>query len=103
MAARPITDVCGTAAYRVHAVGVLGPAHTQVGLGRVSGRRWLMRLEVTVNGERREAEDVWEGESLLPCCASAWDFRGPRTPASRASAGHARCTWMARSSVPAWY
>jgi aerobic carbon-monoxide dehydrogenase small subunit len=24
-----------------------------------------MRLEVTVNGERREAEDVWEGESLL--------------------------------------
>jgi aerobic carbon-monoxide dehydrogenase small subunit len=25
----------------------------------------LMRLELTVNGERREAEDVWEGESLL--------------------------------------
>jgi aerobic carbon-monoxide dehydrogenase small subunit len=24
-----------------------------------------MRLELTVNGERREAEDVWEGESLL--------------------------------------
>ena len=43
----------------------VGPAHTQVGLGRVPGRRWLMRLELTVNGERREAEDVWEGESLL--------------------------------------
>ena len=25
----------------------------------------MMRLELTVNGERREAEDVWEGESLL--------------------------------------
>ena len=24
-----------------------------------------MRVELTVNGERREAEDVWEGESLL--------------------------------------
>ena len=24
-----------------------------------------MRVEFTVNGERREAEDVWEGESLL--------------------------------------
>src|SRR5215210_3325711 len=24
-----------------------------------------MRLELTVNGERREAEDAWEGESLL--------------------------------------
>jgi len=24
-----------------------------------------MRLELTVNGQRREAEDVWEGESLL--------------------------------------
>ena len=24
-----------------------------------------MRIELTVNGERREAEDVWEGESLL--------------------------------------
>jgi carbon-monoxide dehydrogenase small subunit len=24
-----------------------------------------MRLELTVNGRRREAEDVWEGESLL--------------------------------------
>jgi carbon-monoxide dehydrogenase small subunit len=24
-----------------------------------------MRLEFTVNGQRREAEDVWEGESLL--------------------------------------
>src|ERR671929_1060712 len=24
-----------------------------------------MRLELTVNGEAREAEDVWEGESLL--------------------------------------
>jgi carbon-monoxide dehydrogenase small subunit len=24
-----------------------------------------MRIELTVNGERREADDVWEGESLL--------------------------------------
>jgi carbon-monoxide dehydrogenase small subunit len=24
-----------------------------------------VRIELTVNGERREAEDVWEGESLL--------------------------------------
>jgi aerobic carbon-monoxide dehydrogenase small subunit len=25
----------------------------------------MMRLNVTVNGERREVDDVWEGESLL--------------------------------------
>ena len=24
-----------------------------------------MRIELTINGERREADDVWEGESLL--------------------------------------
>jgi aerobic carbon-monoxide dehydrogenase small subunit len=35
-----------------------------VGLGRVPEGE-LMRLNLTVNGERRETEGIWEGESLL--------------------------------------
>ena len=54
-AARPIDDVRGTAAYRRHALGVL--AARTLGLG--------MRLTCTVNGEQREADVDWEGESLL--------------------------------------
>src|SRR5439155_6393601 len=40
--------------------GCPGPADAVVGLGGVP-----VRVTMTVNGERREADDVWEGESLL--------------------------------------
>ena len=55
-AASPIDDVRGTAAYRRHALAVLAVSRA----GALPG----MRIEVTVNGEAREA-DVWPGESLL--------------------------------------
>ena len=55
-AASPIDDVRGTAAYRRHALRVLADARAGAVLG--------MRIELTVNGEAREA-DVWPGESLL--------------------------------------
>ena len=43
-----------------------GPAHAGLGLARLPARGGLsMRVELTVNGERRQADDVWEGESLL--------------------------------------
>ena len=66
-AASPIDDVRGTAAYRRHALAVMARRtltwawtdYQDMGRGR------LMRVTFTVNGERREADDVWEGESLL--------------------------------------
>ena len=59
-AASPIDDVRGTAAYRRHALGVLAQADADVGL---EGTR--MRLTCTINGEPREVDGLWEGESLL--------------------------------------
>jgi carbon-monoxide dehydrogenase small subunit len=34
-------------------------------VGRLSEGGLTVRVELTVNGERRQADDVWEGESLL--------------------------------------
>ena len=64
-AASPIDDVRGTAAYRLHALAVM--ARRCLGWAWADYQRGggLMRVTVTVNGERREADDVWEGESLL--------------------------------------
>ena len=42
-----------------------GPALPGVGLDRIPARRRPMRVTITVNGERRQVDDVWEGESLL--------------------------------------
>ena len=64
-AASPIDDVRGSAAYRRHALAGDGPPGAPPGPGTTTGRRPDMRVTTTVNGERREADDVWEGESLL--------------------------------------
>ena len=45
--------------------GGAGPARAALGLGRLPEAVPTMRVTCTVNGERREADDVWEGESLL--------------------------------------
>ena len=61
-AARPIDDVRSTAAYRVPRAAACSRA------ARSNGRRARSAadaLECTVNGERREVDGVWEGESLL--------------------------------------
>ena len=60
----PIDDVRGSAAYRRHALAVLARRTLTLGLGRATGGG-LHARHCTVNGERREADDVWEGESLL--------------------------------------
>ena len=58
-AASPIDDVRGTAAYRRHALERAGAPHLDVGL------EGAMRLTCTINGEPREVDGLWEGESLL--------------------------------------
>ena len=58
-AASPIDDVRGTAAYRRHALSVLAKRTLDVGL------EGTMRLTCTINGEPREVDGLWEGESLL--------------------------------------
>ena len=40
-------------------------AYVDLGLGRTPDGGARMRLNVTINGEERQADDVWEGESLL--------------------------------------
>ena len=60
---RRSTTCAARAAYRRHALAVLarrtlGWAWTTTGRRRDAG-------DLTVNGERRQADDVWEGESLL--------------------------------------
>ena len=53
----------GTAAYRRHALAVL--ARRTLGWAWNDLRGSVVRVTCTVNGEPREADDVWPGESLL--------------------------------------
>ena len=72
------------------------PAAPGLGLGSR-----LMRVRCTVNGEPREADGVWEGESLLYVLRERMGLPGRRTPASRASAARARSTSTASWFAPA--
>src|SRR4029450_9687107 len=65
-AARPIDDVRGTAAYRVHALGVLARRNlTWAWAQHRTARGRPLRSSSTATAEPRQADDVWEGESLL--------------------------------------
>jgi carbon-monoxide dehydrogenase small subunit len=46
-----------------------------------------MRLELTVNGERREAEDVWEGESLLHVLRERLELPGTKNACEQGECG----------------
>ena len=61
-----------------------------------------MRVTITVNGQRHEADDVWEGESLLYVLRERMGLPGRRTPASRASAARAPSTSTASPAARAW-
>ncbi len=77
-AASPIDDVRGTAAYRRHALRVL----TKRALDRCA----RMRLELTVNGERHEA-DVWPGESLLTTLRDRLGLPGSKNACEQGECG----------------
>ena len=46
-----------------------------------------MRIEFTVNGERREAEDVWEGESLLYVLRERLELPGSKNACEQGECG----------------
>lgn len=52
-----------------------------------------MRLNVTINGVERTADDVWAGESLLYVLRERLGLPGSKMPASKANAARAPCTW----------
>src|SRR6476620_7364867 len=46
-----------------------------------------MRLELTINGERRQAEDVWEGESLLYVLRERLNLPGSKNACEQGECG----------------
>ncbi len=60
-----------------------------------------MRLSFSVNGESREIDGVWEGESLLYVLRERMGLPGRRTRANRASADRAPSMWIGRLCVHA--
>src|SRR3954467_11879018 len=46
-----------------------------------------MRLSLTVNGERREADGVWEGESLLVALRDHLDLPGSKNACEQGECG----------------
>jgi aerobic carbon-monoxide dehydrogenase small subunit len=47
----------------------------------------MMRVELKVNGERREAEDVWEGESLLFVLRERLELPGSKNACEQGECG----------------
>ena len=75
----PIDDVRATAAYRRHALRVLAGARA----GAVPA---VMRISLTVNGERREA-DLWGGESLLTMLRDTLELPGSKNACEQGECG----------------
>ena len=46
-----------------------------------------MRLELTINGDRRQAEDVWEGESLLYVLRERLNLPGSKNACEQGECG----------------
>ena len=46
-----------------------------------------MRVELTINGERRQAEDVWEGESLLYVLRERLNLPGSKNACEQGECG----------------
>ena len=61
-----------------------------------------MLIELTVNGTRRTAENVWAGESLLYMLRERLGLRGSKDACEQESADHVPYTWTATSSARAW-
>ena len=57
-------------------------AHADVGVGGAA-----VRLTLTVNGERREADGVWEGESLLMALRDHLDLPGSKNACEQGECG----------------
>ena len=81
-AAAPIDDVRGSAAYRRHALGVLARRTLAWAVGGAA-----MRLTLTVNGEPREADGVWEGESLLNALRERLGLPGSKNACEQGECG----------------
>ena len=89
-ATAPIDDHRSTAAYRRHAVARAAPAAPLERALHVSETATLYRLRVNGTDHGSSRAPGW-ARACSTCCASGSACPAPRTPASRASAGRARC------------
>jgi aerobic carbon-monoxide dehydrogenase small subunit len=58
-----------------------------MGLGGAAPAETLMRVICTVNGEEREADDVWEGESLLAMLRERLGLPGSKNACEQGECG----------------
>ena len=102
-AAAPIDDVRGTAAYRLHSLAVMARRRL-AGPGTTTGGRedGLNADHDTVNGEHREADDVWEGESLLYVLRERMGLPGSKNACEQGECGSCTVYLDGVPAAPAW-
>jgi carbon-monoxide dehydrogenase small subunit len=61
-----------------------------------------MRVTLTVNGERRTADDVWEGESLLFVLRDRLQLPGSKNACEQGECGSCTVQLDGRRSARAW-
>ena len=102
-AASPIDDVRGSAGLPAALAVGDGPPRADLGLGRLPEgglSRCASPRPSTASAAR--STTCGRARACSTCCASGWDCRARRTPASRASAARARSTSTACRSARAW-
>src|SRR5262249_40131108 len=101
-AATAIGDVRGTAAYRRHSLAVMARRTLAWAWRDYQEEHRRCALPAPSTALPRSPTTCGRASRCCTCCASGSASRARRTPANRASAGPARCTWTGWWSARAW-